>query len=340
MHDLVIVGGGPTAFAAAFYAIDKQLDVLLIYEELGGKVGRREGVVRYDEGEQASSTRRYVRRDDRTVLELMPAMPAHRLVRLLVSHVMHAECVLADRVLQVAQGNSGLAVQTRTRGVVQARTVLIATGAAPRRLDVPNAEQLIDNAMDYSIATYAQQVSGQRVAVIGTTSRALLGVVELVRAAAHVTLIVPDPACLQTPLGQALCHHPAVEILASAEVIEAHGSLALEALEVQVDGHPRRIAVDRAFVDLGLLPNSDLVRGLAELDARGYIVVDQHNATATPGLFAAGDVTTVGDEHVLAAIGDGARAAKSAYIHVITRPFVFAQTVPACDSPVAGPAGA
>ena len=269
MHDLVIVGGGPAAFAAASYALDKKLDALLIYEQLGGKVGRRESVIRFDEGEQASSTRRFVLRDGRPVAELMPAIPAHRLVRILVGDVQHAGHVLNDRVVRVARGQTGFDVETQSGDVVPARTVLIATGAAPRRLGVPNAEHLIHTAMDYSVATYAQQVTGQRVAVIGTTSRALLGVAELIPRAAHITLIAPDVGCLQTPLGQALSRQPKVEVLANAEVIDVHGSLAIEALEVRHERSLRLIPVDRAFVDLGLLPASEMVRELADSTTRG-----------------------------------------------------------------------
>jgi thioredoxin reductase len=318
MHDLIIIGGGPAAAAAAFYALEKQLDVLMVYEDLGGKVGQRESLISSDLDAGGSVTRRYVRRGDRELAEVMPALPATQLVKILMSHAMHGGQVVHDRVVGISHGAGFFSVEMLNQGVLSGRTVLVATGATPRVLAAPGADRLINQGMDYSIATYAQQVRGQRVAVIGSTQRALLGVAELTRTAAHIFLLVPDAAALATPLGAALHHQPKVEVLIGAEIISVCGNLALESLIVRCAGQTRRLPIERAFVDLGLVPNSDLVRGFVQTDDRGYIVVDQTNATTLPGLFAAGDVTTAAGEQALIAIGDGVRAAKSAYTYVLT----------------------
>jgi thioredoxin reductase len=145
----------------------------------------------------------------------------------------------------------------------------------------------------------------------------MYGVAELARTAAQVYLIAPDAERLSTPLGIALHHQTNVEVHAGAEITEVCGERAIEALALRIAGATRRVLVDRAFVDLGLVPNSALVRGLVDTDAHGFVVVDQHNSTSLPGLFAAGDVTTTSGEHALVAVGDGVRAAQSAHRYLL-----------------------
>jgi thioredoxin reductase (NADPH) len=153
--------------------------------------------------------------------------------------------------------------------------------------------------------------------VIGDTTRALLGAVELARTAERVYLIAPDAEQLESPLAQALHHLPNIEIFAGYTVVEVRGAPTVEEVVIAREEQMRRLRVQRAFVALGLVPNSELVRGIAETDARGFISVDHAHRTSTPGRFAAGDVTTASCEQVLVAIGDGARAAISAYQYLL-----------------------
>lgn len=325
MHDMIIIGGGPAAAAAAFYAIDKQLDVLMVYEDLGGKVGQRESMIGYDTGTLGSATRRYVRKNGRDVAELIPSLPANAALRLLISHAMHSCHVRHDRVVRVQPGDHAFAVETGGHGVLHAKTVIMATGATPRELDVPGAAHVIDRGMDYSITTYAQHTRGQQVAVIGGTTRALLGAAELSQVAAHVFVIIPDRNVAPTPLSNALLQQHNLTLISGYDVAEVTGDHTIESLILRTGSHTRQIFVQRAFVDLGLMPNSELVRSLGCTDENGFIIVDCHMATPIPGLFAAGDVTTAAGEQVLIAIGDGARAAKSAHTHLLTRAVSRAQ---------------
>lgn len=308
MHDLIIVGGGPAALAAASYALDKQLDVVMVYEDLGGKIGRRESLlhappVAHDAPRAASGT----------------YLPANDVVRLLINRMMRAGHILHDRVLALTPGLSFFSVETRAQGVLHASAVIIATGATPRPLGVPGAARLLDQGLSYSITTYAAQVAGQRVAVIGSTPRAILGTAELAQHAAQVALILPHASPLATPLGGALRHQPNIELLIGDEVVEVLGRQQIEALVLRNGGQPRRLPVDHAFVDLGLQPNSACVQPLVATDRDGFIIVDRASATSVPGIFAAGDVTSAPGEQVLVALGDGARAAVSAYEYCLTR---------------------
>ncbi|HEX6290069.1 MAG TPA: NAD(P)/FAD-dependent oxidoreductase [Herpetosiphonaceae bacterium] len=320
MYDLIIIGGGPAAVAAAFHAQEKQLDAVMIYEDLGGKVGWRESLVGHDLDQQRHREARWqVQWSTAQVQHTTPYLPANDLVRMLISRAMKSGRVIHDRVLGISPGLSFFSVETQAQGVLQATAILVATGATPLRLNVPGAHRLIDPGMSYSIATYAQQVADQSVAVIGGTTRALLGAAELVWTAARVYLVVPNAEQLANPLAHMLIQQPNVEVFPGYEVVEVSGTQTLRELVLMRGGEIHTITVQHAFVDLGLVPNSEVVRALVKTDAHGFIVVDQHNATSAPGIFAAGDVTTTAAEQVMVAIGDGARAAISAYTYILSR---------------------
>jgi thioredoxin reductase (NADPH) len=296
MYDLIIIGGGAAAASAAVYALGKQLDFLVIYEELGkaGHTQRLGGEV----GE-----------------EFLPGAEAVRLFERQV--VTHAGRTQRDRVTEVTKTAGVFHVTTRHHGVHKSRALIVATGAIPIALDVPGSSALLGYGLGYSIATHAHILAGKRVAVIGTSVRALRGVIELSRTAALIYLVAPDAAGLTTPLAGAIRERPKVTILEGYEVQEVVGKYNVEELVVARDGHLRRLLVDAAFVDLGLMPNSGMARRIVQTDIDGFIWVDDRNATTLPGLFAAGDVTTAFGEQILIAIGEGARAALSAYDYLL-----------------------
>ncbi len=322
LYDFLIVGGGPAALSAAFYARTKQLKTLMLYEELGGKLGWRHRFAGPLEAQIAwhSGARPLEDALSREVVDMEEeALPGNEVVRLLMSRtVMQAVPVLHDRALKITVQDDYFHVETELYSGLRSAAVLIATGTSPLPLTVPGAQRLVRQGLGYSITTYARLVTGKRVAVIGTTRRALCGVAELARTAQRVYLITPDADIWKTPFSQAL-QHPAVEVLDGYEVKEVVGVARIQGVIIERAGVTKRIDVDRAFVDLGLVPQSDLVNDLAGIDPAGFIVVDACHQTTVPGLFAAGDVTTARCEQVLVAVGDGARAAMHAYEYLLAR---------------------
>ncbi len=154
-------------------------------------------------------------------------------------------------------------------------------------------------------------------AVVGTSARALLGAVELATIGAYVYLIAPDATGLTSPLGRRLRHMPQVTVFDGYQVSQIAGTTSVEHLLVRRADEQAMLRVDAVFADLGLLPNSGVVRQLIPVDPEGFIWVDDGNMTALPGLFAAGDVTTAFAENILVAVGDGTRAAISAYTYLL-----------------------
>ena len=298
-HDLIVIGGGPAGLAATTYAMAKGLDVVLIGTTLGGRAGDRQhyagqGTPEALVGEEAAlSLQRY-----------LTAYPPH----------------LVDAVVVGLRKDGDLfSVQTEDTAW-SSRALIIATGAKPQMLDLPSEWRSIGLGLSYSIATHAHAVTGRDVAVVGTTPRALLGVAELVQLAHSIALIAPDSGALASPLGQRLQQHPRVRLLDGFHVQEIEAAVgSVQAIVVAREDTTLRLPVQAVFVELGLVPNSQLVRELVALDATGHIVVDAQNRTALPSLFAAGDVTNRVCEQILIAIGEGTRAAVSAYAYVLAQ---------------------
>lgn len=299
MYDLIVVGGGPVALSAAFYSLGKHLNVAMIFEDLGGKIGWLQSLTGPDQHHY---------------------LPGNELIRNLTQRIlMQPDQILHDRVTTVERTQRAFAVTTTVNGVLHSTTVLIATGAAPLPLHVPGADRLLDRGLGYSPTTYAHLVAGQRVAVIGDGQRALSGAAELARTAERVYLIAPQPLNLATPLGHALRQQPNIEVLEGYEVARLSGDTTIDELVVARNRHQRSLSVARVFAVLGLIPNSSMVRDLAEIDSSGFILVNAFHETSVPGLYAAGDVSSMFSEQVLTAIGDGARAAMMAYDYVLAR---------------------
>jgi thioredoxin reductase len=163
-------------------------------------------------------------------------------------------------------------------------------------------------------------LAGKSVVVVGGTSRALRGVSELARTAAEVYLVLPD-AGAETDARVARARlRPNVVVLSGYRVTELLGQERLERVAVERGDERAFLDADAIFADLGLLPHSGMVRRLVAVDANGFIAVDKEQATTVPGLYAAGDVSTTFSEHIVIALGDGTRAAVSAYDYLLAQP--------------------
>jgi thioredoxin reductase len=219
----------------------------------------------------------------------------------------------------VARQGDDFVVTTALLGALAAHAVLVATGARPIPLVVPGAAEFQGQGLGYSTTTHAHLLTGKRAAVVGASDRALRGALELAQTDAEVFLVVEDDAELESPLFAALQQLPNVQVLLGYRVRELLGAFSVEEMLVAGAGATRRIAIDALFADCGLQANSELVANLAQTDRNGFIKVDERRATSVPGLFAAGDVTTAVGEQKLIAIGEGARAAWSAYGYVLAR---------------------
>jgi thioredoxin reductase (NADPH) len=297
MRDVIIIGGGAAGLTATLHALDKRLDALLISQAIGGKAGWHRRVV----GEHAVSSD-------------TGEAAVNLLIRRMNTWLGHT---MRDTVSQVRKVDGGFEVETATHGILKSRAAILATGVTPLTLEAPGARELLGYGLGYSTTTHAHLASDKTVAVIGGTPRALRGAHELARIAKQVYLVVESAESLTTPLGIAVHYYPNVEVFEGYRVVEVQGAFQVEALLVAREEQIQRLEVDAAFVDLGLRPNSACVAHLFLTDRNGFVQVDDDGATAVSGLFAAGDVTTAFGEQLLIAVGQGARAAVSAYDYLL-----------------------
>lgn len=309
MYDLIIVGGGPAGLTAAIYALRKRLNVLLITKDLGGKTNYRLQLPNVDyhlviNGEEVIN--RFV--NEITYLDFSRVMDSVERI-----DVVHGQ----DPAAAVEY-----LIHTRGGTSYSTRCLIIATGAVPRRLDVPGEREFLMRGLAYSAVSYAPLFVDKSAVVIGQTGLALRAAAELGRVARLVTLVAPTPGELGSPLGHRLRDLQNVSIMEGYEVERVNGTNYAQSITLTRNGKARELAADVFFVEFGLIPSSALVADLVERDDHGSIMIDSRNRTSAPGIFAAGDVTDAYAEQVLIAIGEGAKAALSAYEYILSLPYV------------------
>lgn len=298
MYDLIIIGGGPAGLTAAIYAIRKRLNCLLISPDLGGKAGARmivEGVDTYQVINGADLVQRF--RNEIEYLDFAREI---------------------EKVNRLEPTGRTFVATTASGLQLEARSVILATGADAVRLNVPGADRFFLRGVAYSTVSYAPLYPHKQVALVGAGPMALRGAAELAQIVNRLYLIAPTHGDLDTPLGRRLQAAGNVSLLENWEPVSVEGDTYARQIIVRgPDGVQRTLDVDAIFVELGLKPHSELVAGWAQVDEEGRVVVNCSAETSVPGLFAAGDVTNLPAEQVLIAIGEGAKAALAAYEYLI-----------------------
>jgi alkyl hydroperoxide reductase subunit F len=298
MYDLVIVGGGPAGLTTAIYAIRKRLNVLVVSMDLGGKTNYHLELPD-NEGYQVI---RGVEVVNRFKSELEYLKFAWR----------------KDKVKSVTKQDSHFVITTGDDEVLEAKAVVIATGARMQKLNVTGEDTYLSRGLCYSAVSYAPQFIDKKTVVIGDGELALRSTAELATVAEHVHLIGPTKHILDSPLGKKIRAAKNVTILEGYQVSTILGNGYAERVVVRDPrGEEIDIPADGMFIERDLIANSAMVKDLAELDDKGFVKVDCYNRTSVPGLFAAGDVTNIYAEQVLVAVGEGVKAALSAYDYLL-----------------------
>jgi alkyl hydroperoxide reductase subunit F len=298
MYDLIVVGGGPAGLTAAIYAIRKRLNVLLISKDLGGKTNFHLELP----DQENYLVIRGVEVVDKFKNELEYLNFARRM----------------EKVEKVFQQDDHFVVQLAGGTDLQAKAVIIATGTKQQLLEVPGEREYLSRGLCYSAISYAPLFIDKKAVVIGGGELALRSTAELATVAEQVHLVGATGEVLETPLGQKLKAAPNVTILEGFEVTKVLGNGYAERVVVRdPDGHEMDIPADGTFVEKALRPNTQMVTDLVETNEEGFIVVDCQSCTNVPGVFAAGDVTHITAEQVLVAVGEGVKAALSAYEYLL-----------------------
>ncbi|MEJ5239855.1 MAG: FAD-dependent oxidoreductase [Anaerolineales bacterium] len=298
MYDLIVIGGGPAGLTATIYAIRKRLNVLLLTKDLGGKTNFRLDLPWIHEYQVIRGLE--IVNKFRTELEYL-------------DFARHIEAVE-----KVEKGEKGFVITTRGGARMEALAVIVASGARQVRMGVPGEKEYTMKGLCYSAISYAPLFIEKTTIVIGDEELALRSAAELATVARQVYLVCQQSSILDTPLGKKLQSASNVTILRDHQVVEVKGDEYARSLVLRdPQGRLVEYSADGMFVEKALTPNSEMVKDLVKLDERGRIIIDCANRTNVPGLFAAGDVTNTYAEQVLIAIGEGAKAALSAYEYLL-----------------------
>lgn len=298
MYDLIVVGGGPAGLTATIYAIRKRLNVLLVSTDLGGKTNFR--------------------------LEL-PGVEVYQVIRGIdIVNKFRSELEYLDfarhmePVERIGRHQDAFAVHTKGGGEILAKAIVVASGTQHQRLNVPGEKEFLMRGLCYSALSYAPLFIDKTTVVIGDGDLALRASAELATVAEHTHLVGPTHNLLASNLGKKLRAAPNVTILEGYRVTEILGKDYAERVVAEgPEGQKVEVGADGTFIEMALIPNSEMVADLVDLDAQGRIKVDSRNRTSVPGIFAAGDVSDTYAEQVLVAVGEGAKAALSAYEYLL-----------------------
>jgi alkyl hydroperoxide reductase subunit F len=309
-YDVLIVGGGPAGAAAAVYAARKGIRTGVAAERFGGQVNDTMGIENFisipetDGPKFAAALETHVRTYDVDIMNLQRA----------------------DKLIPAPQPGGLIEIQLANGGTLKSKTVILSTGARWRNVNVPGEAQYKNHGVAYCPHCDGPLFKGKRVAVIGGGNSGVEAAIDLAGLVAHVSLIEFDTQLrADAVLVNKLKSLPNVSIHVHAQTTEITGDGAkvngLSYTE-RASGESKHIELEGVFVQIGLVPNTEWLKGTLELSRHGEIVVDAKGQTSLPGVFAAGDVTTVPYKQIIIAAGDGAKAALSAFDHLIRTPAV------------------
>lgn len=304
-YDVLIVGGGPAGAAAAIYAARKGIRTGVVAERFGGQVLDTLGIENLISVTSTQGPR------------LAAALEEHAR-----EYVTDIETRQSATALVPAASAGGLhAVQLASGARLRARAVVLATGARWRTLDVPGEDEYRNRGVAYCPHCDGPLFRGKRVAVVGGGNSGVEAAVDLAGIAAHVTLLEFDSklradAVLQRKL--ASLSNVAVHLNARTTEVVGDGSrvTGLRWRDRATEGE-RHADLEGVFVQIGLLPNTAWLEGTVQLTPRGEIVIDDRGATSVPGVYAAGDVTTVTYKQIVIAMGAGSTAALAAFDYLM-----------------------
>jgi len=304
-YDVLIVGGGPAGAAAGVYAARKGIRTGIAAERFGGQVNDTLAIENYisvletDGPKLAAALEAHAKAYDVEIMNLQKAV----------------ELIPAEQpggLVQVKMDNGG---------TLKAKTVILSTGARWRNVNVPGEAEYKNKGVAYCPHCDGPLFKGKDVAVIGGGNSGIEAAIDLAGVVKHVTVVeFADQLKADAVLVKKLKSLPNVTVHVNAQTTEitgAQGKVNGLKFKDRVSGDEHLVPLEGVFVQIGLVPNTEFLRGTVELSKFGEIMVDAKGHTNVPGVFAAGDCTNVPYKQIVIAAGDGAKAALSAFDHLI-----------------------
>jgi alkyl hydroperoxide reductase subunit F len=303
--DVLVVGGGPAGAAAAIYAARKGIRTGVLAERFGGQVMDTLAIENFISVQETEGPK------------LAQALEQH--VKAYEVEVMNLQ--RARQLIPAPTPGGLIAVELENGATVQAKSVIVSTGARWREMNVPGEQEYKAKGVCFCPHCDGPLFKGKRVAVIGGGNSGVEAAIDLAGIVAHVTLLEFDGQLrADAVLQKKLFSLPNVTVITQALTTAVTGDgQKVNGLSYQErsTGETRHVELEGIFVQIGLLPNTDWLKGTLDLSPRGEIEIDAKGQTSVPGVFAAGDCTTVPYKQIVIAMGAGATASLSAFDHLI-----------------------
>ena len=299
-YDLIIVGGGPAGITAGIYAARKKLKTLLITKEFLGQVGLSWRIENYPG---------------------FPRINGRDLLKSFCGHLIQNEVEIKnyEEALRIEELETGFKIKTE-ENEFNSLAIIIATGAMPKKLDIKNEDKFIGQGISYCLTCDEKSFEGKKVAVIGGGNAGAEAAIELLKFASEIYLLeyLENLTCDEI-LKEEIDSQPKIQVITGAEVLSFEGGEELKKIvyKKRKTGESKEIDIDGCFVEIGTKPNTDLVKGLIDLNEKGEIIGNPKTMeTSKKGIFAAGDVWDFDYKQIVLATGQGALAALSASSYV------------------------
>jgi alkyl hydroperoxide reductase subunit F len=296
MYDLMIIGGGPAGIAASVYVARKRLNAVLISEDIGGQVNKTLGIENYL-GYQFIEAPELIDKFQ-TQISQYPI-----------------EQKVGEKITRLDKIEGGFEALSLLGAKFQARAVIFATGKSPRKLNVPGEAEYAGKGVTYCAICDGPLFAEQKVAVIGGGNSALEAALDMVKIAEHVNLVSLTQLTGDAILIEKLKEAKNVSMFLEHQTEKIEGQEFVQRLFIKElkTGQTKQLDVGGVFIEIGLTPNSDAVKHLIKLNDVGEVPVSCATETQIPGLYAAGDVTSVPEKQIIIAAGEGAKAALQAH---------------------------
>ncbi|HWU66510.1 MAG TPA: alkyl hydroperoxide reductase subunit F [Methylophilus sp.] len=307
--DVLVVGGGPAGASAAIYAARKGIRTGIVADRFGGQVNDTLAIENFISVKETEGPKLVAALEEHVKTYDVDIMPLQRAVGL-------AEPSKADN------KHAGLIeVKLESGATLRSKSVILATGARWKNLNVPGEVEYKNKGVAYCPHCDGPLFKGKHVAVIGGGNSGVEAAIDLAGVVGHVTLLQFDTELkADAVLQRKLRSLQNVTILTSAQTTEITGDgTRVNGLTYtdRVSGESKHVALEGVFIQIGLVPNSDWLKGTLNLSKYGEIEINNHNATSLPGVFAAGDVTTIPYKQIVIAMGEGSNAALGAFDYLI-----------------------
>ena len=304
LYDVTVVGSGPAAVSASIYAARKGLNVAMVGVKIGGQVldtNEIENII----GTVLTTGAKFAETLEKHLKEHEIAFKEGHLVKEIKEDG-------KDKILVTDDGKS-----------YKTKTVIVATGAKPRSLNIPGEAEYVGKGVHYCSTCDGPFYKGLDVAVIGGGNSGVEAALDLSGIAKSVTLIEFMPELkADKVLQEKLAEQPNVKTILNSATVKVNGNEFVESIvyKSRETDEEKTLNVEGMFVEIGLSPRSEVVKDLVETNKIGEIVINpENNSTSVAGIFAAGDVTNIRQKQIIIAMGEGAKAALGAFEYLITK---------------------